>query len=244
MSIPPFPPPYRHEHGPVKNANEVVKEQLTFGQRASDWIADKVGSWQFIISQSALLCIWALLNATAWVRHWDPYPFILMNLVLSLQAAYLTATALELIGESTGKAYIFPTPHNDVERPVGDTALAVAVGRNLKFPLTDEKGQPLYTKDGKQATVNRIGIDQFTPHDLRRTAATFMSQLGEHDEVIDAILNHAKKGIIATYNQNRYDREKQQALESWERKLLAIITGKGKDNVVSIGTAKKHLQTA
>ncbi len=88
MSIPPFPPPYRHEHGPVKNANEVVKEQLTFGQRASDWIADKVGSWQFIISQSALLCIWALLNATAWVRHWDPYPFILMNLVLSLQAAY------------------------------------------------------------------------------------------------------------------------------------------------------------
>ena len=156
----------------------------------------------------------------------------------------LTATALELIGESTGKAYIFPTPHNDVERPVGDTALAVAVGRNLKFPLTDEKGQPLYTKDGKQATVNRIGIDQFTPHDLRRTAATFMSQLGEHDEIIDAILNHAKKGIIATYNQNRYDREKQQALESWERKLLAIITGKGKDNVVSIGTAKKHLQTA
>ncbi|NVN99940.1 MAG: DUF1003 domain-containing protein [Geobacteraceae bacterium] len=84
----PFPPPYRHEHGPVKNANEVVKEQLTFGQKASDWIADKVGSWQFIISQSAILTIWAILNVTAWMQHWDPYPFILMNLVLSLQAAY------------------------------------------------------------------------------------------------------------------------------------------------------------
>ncbi len=151
---------------------------------------------------------------------------------------YLTATALELIGDTTGKGYIFPTPHNGVERPVGDTALAVAVGRNLKFPMTDDKGQPLYTKDGKQATVNKIGVDQFTPHDMRRTAATFMSQLGEHDEVIDAILNHAKKGIIATYNLNRYDREKQQALEAWERKLQAIITGKAKDNVVSIGTAK------
>ena len=84
----PFPPPYQHTHGPVKNANEVVKEQLTFGQKASDWIADKVGSWEFIISQSILLTIWAILNVTAWVQHWDPYPFILMNLVLSLQAAY------------------------------------------------------------------------------------------------------------------------------------------------------------
>jgi len=84
----PFPPLYRHTHGPVKNANEVVKEQLTFGQRASDFIAEKVGSWEFIIGQSVLLTIWAILNVTAWVQHWDPYPFILMNLVLSLQAAY------------------------------------------------------------------------------------------------------------------------------------------------------------
>jgi uncharacterized membrane protein len=83
-----FPPPYRHEHAPVKNANEVVNAQLTVGQRAADWIASKVGSWPFIVSQSALLALWAGLNVTAWVRHWDPYPFILMNLVLSLQAAY------------------------------------------------------------------------------------------------------------------------------------------------------------
>lgn len=88
MTRPPFPPPYRHEHKPVRNANEVIKEQLTLGQRASDWIANKVGSWEFIIGQSALLTIWAVLNVTAWIHHWDPYPFILMNLVLSLQAAY------------------------------------------------------------------------------------------------------------------------------------------------------------
>lgn len=88
MKQPAFPPPYRHEHAPIKNVNEVIKEQLTVGQRASDWIAAKVGSWRFIIGQSALLTLWAVLNVTAWVRHWDPYPFILMNLVLSLQAAY------------------------------------------------------------------------------------------------------------------------------------------------------------
>lgn len=45
-------------------------------------------SSKFIIIQSVILTGWVILNITAWVNHWDPYPFILMNLVLSLQAAY------------------------------------------------------------------------------------------------------------------------------------------------------------
>jgi uncharacterized membrane protein len=88
MRHPAFPPPYRHEHAPIKNVNEVIQERLTFGQKAADRIATLVGSWQFIIFQSLLLTLWVILNVTAWARHWDPYPFILMNLVLSLQAAY------------------------------------------------------------------------------------------------------------------------------------------------------------
>jgi uncharacterized membrane protein len=88
MKQPVFPPPYRHAHGPIKNVNEVIRQQLTLDQKASDWIASKVGSWKFIICQSLLLTLWAVLNITAWMHHWDPYPFILMNLVLSLQAAY------------------------------------------------------------------------------------------------------------------------------------------------------------
>jgi len=51
-----------------------------------------------------------------------------------------------------------------------------------------------------------------------------MSQIGFMDEVIDAVLNHTKQGVIATYNLNRYDKEKQQALEALERKLLSIVT--------------------
>ena len=47
-----------------------------------------MGSWRFVIIQSLLLAAWTVLNVVAWVRHWDPYPFILMNLMLSLQAAY------------------------------------------------------------------------------------------------------------------------------------------------------------
>jgi uncharacterized membrane protein len=83
-----FPAPFRHDHPPVRDVNEVVEEALTLGQRASDRIAAVVGSWPFIITQTALLMLWAALNVTAWVQQWDPYPFILMNLFLSLQAAY------------------------------------------------------------------------------------------------------------------------------------------------------------
>jgi len=71
-----------------RNANEVDKERLTFGQHIADVVADTMGSWPFIIFQSTLLAIWITLNVTAWVNHWDPYPFILLNLTLSFQAAY------------------------------------------------------------------------------------------------------------------------------------------------------------
>jgi len=47
-----------------------------------------MGSWRLIIAQSIVLAVWVLLNVVAWIDHWDPYPFILMNLALSFQAAY------------------------------------------------------------------------------------------------------------------------------------------------------------
>lgn len=88
MTRPRFPKPFKHEHPPVQNVNQIIATQLTFGQKASDWVAMNLGSWWFIIIQTILLAIWVIVNVTAWLRHWDPYPFIFMNLVLSLQAAY------------------------------------------------------------------------------------------------------------------------------------------------------------
>jgi uncharacterized membrane protein len=83
-----FPNPFRHEHGPIRNVNEAFDETLSLGQRAADRVAATMGSWTFIIIQSVFLTGWLAINALAWARHWDPYPFILMNLLLSLQAAY------------------------------------------------------------------------------------------------------------------------------------------------------------
>lgn len=72
----------------VRNVNEVHDEELGFGQRIADGFAAVMGSWPFIIVQSCLLLLWVGLNVTGWVYSWDPYPFILLNLALSFQAAY------------------------------------------------------------------------------------------------------------------------------------------------------------
>jgi uncharacterized membrane protein len=64
------------------------KPSLTLGQRIADQVAATMGSWRFIIIQSTILLMWIGLNITAYVNHWDPYPFILLNLALSFQAAY------------------------------------------------------------------------------------------------------------------------------------------------------------
>lgn len=62
--------------------------KLTAGQRIADYVAATMGSWGFIIVQSVILLIWVMANIFAWVQQWDPYPFILLNLMLSFQAAY------------------------------------------------------------------------------------------------------------------------------------------------------------
>ncbi len=61
---------------------------ITVGQKIADQVAATMGSWSFIIIQTTILFIWIVLNITAYVQKWDPYPFILLNLALSFQAAY------------------------------------------------------------------------------------------------------------------------------------------------------------
>jgi uncharacterized membrane protein len=59
----------------------------TFGQKASDALTKYAGSWGFIISFLVILVLWMAANVYAWINTWDPYPFILLNLVLSCLAA-------------------------------------------------------------------------------------------------------------------------------------------------------------
>lgn len=65
----------------------VFKKDRTVGQRAADFLTKYAGSWGFIITFLIFLVLWMAANIYAWVNTWDPYPFILLNLVLSCLAA-------------------------------------------------------------------------------------------------------------------------------------------------------------
>jgi uncharacterized membrane protein len=74
-----------HKH-PV---NVLHHEDRTLGERVADHAAAAIGSWTFLIVQSILLAVWVVVNVVGlFIVHWDPYPFILLNLMLSVQAAY------------------------------------------------------------------------------------------------------------------------------------------------------------
>jgi len=69
-------------------ARNRIKHAPTRGATIADQVASTVGSWRFIIIQSVLLAVWVAANLAGYFYHWDPYPFILLNLLLSTQAAY------------------------------------------------------------------------------------------------------------------------------------------------------------
>ncbi len=83
---------YSHDHPPILNVNEAHVTKRTLGQRVADMVATLVGSWPFILVQSFILLCWIAGNIYLAMHYkdkaFDPFPFILLNLVLSFQAAY------------------------------------------------------------------------------------------------------------------------------------------------------------
>lgn len=73
----------------IKNSENKTERPPTIGQRSADFVAGLLGSWTFIICQTFFLALWITFNVIAIFRwHWDPYPFVFLNLMLSFQAAY------------------------------------------------------------------------------------------------------------------------------------------------------------
>jgi uncharacterized membrane protein len=71
-----------------KTWHQKHSESLAVGQRLADGLAHFMGSWKFIIIQTLIIILWITSNIVAYVYHWDPYPFILLNLLFSTQAVY------------------------------------------------------------------------------------------------------------------------------------------------------------
>lgn len=71
-----------------KTWHQIYRESRKFGDRLADAVARGMGSWGFIILQTLFVIVWMAFNIFAYMNHWDPYPFILLNLLFSTQAAY------------------------------------------------------------------------------------------------------------------------------------------------------------
>ncbi|HJQ17649.1 MAG TPA: DUF1003 domain-containing protein [Allosphingosinicella sp.] len=110
--------------------------ELTTGQRIADAVAATIGSWRFIIIQTAILVLWLILNVVAWVRHWDPYPFILLNLALSFQAAY----AAPVIMMSQNR-------QQDIDRRKAEEDYRVNIKAELEIELLHHKLDELREKE-------------------------------------------------------------------------------------------------
>jgi integrase len=149
------------------------------------------------------------------------------------QRAYLTDTARLLIGEGENTEYVFKSTKDDSRhitvRGISQALLKNLLGSKPKKNHTAKKTLPSSTSKRKKPFVvsddKKMDIEKFTPHDLRRSCATLISELGFTDAIVDAIIAHLKKGEIRTYNKNKYDKEKQAAMETWEQKLTSIING-------------------
>src|SRR5207302_1424441 len=102
--------------------------QLTAGQRIADAVAAMMGSWTFIIIQSVILMFWIALNVTAYVQQWDPYPFILLNLALSFQAAY----AAPFIMMSQNR-------QQDIDRKSAENDYQINIKAELEIELLHQK---------------------------------------------------------------------------------------------------------
>ena len=110
--------------------------QLTVGQKIADKVAATMGSWRFIIIQTTILLFWIILNVTAWIRHWDPYPFILLNLALSFQAAY----AAPFIMMSQNR-------QQDIDRREAENDHQINIKAELEIELLHQKIDQLREKE-------------------------------------------------------------------------------------------------
>jgi uncharacterized membrane protein len=120
----------------TSKASRMDASRLTVGQKIADDVAATMGSWKFIIIQSIILLVWIILNITAYVQQWDPYPFILLNLALSFQAAY----AAPFIMMSQNR-------QQDIDRKAAEHDYQINVKAELEIELLHQKIDELRQKE-------------------------------------------------------------------------------------------------
>jgi integrase len=186
----------------AKATRIALKLLLTTGQRRGELTFAK---WSHFDLDAKLWTIPAELLKTSHARKGNPDPH---QVPLSPMAIKLL-TELQTI--SADGTYLLPSHgRKKNDRPYSAGVLTRAVHINRKH----------------------LGIAAFTPHDLRRTAASFMTKLGIPRLHVEKVLNHSTGDIAEVYDRHDYAAEKRIALERWAAHLTLVIAGK--DNVVPL----------
>ena len=126
--------PDDHQH-PV---NVLHHDEATFGEMLADKIASGIGSWTFLIVQTCAVLLWLTLNIVGLVNHWDPFPFILLNLLFSVQAAY-TGPVLLLAGNRQSQKDRLTLEHAAYEADKADeqnVEILKAIERNTEVTIS------------------------------------------------------------------------------------------------------------
>jgi integrase len=157
--------------------------------------------------------------------HWWEIPLERMK-NKKIHRVWLTATAVEILDRARNiqteqgiiSGWVFTSPYSTPkDRPIGSLSVGQAISRNIQ----------------------QLGIDAFTPHDLRRTVSTRLAELGILPHIADKVLSHTDSTVRGRhYDKFSYDFEKRKALEAWAEHLREIVTGDRRDNVLPLHAGK------
>ena len=143
----------------TRNPNEVIEEELTFGERLADSVARFGGSWSFIILFGAVLVVYSAINVVLGKSAWDPYPFILLNLFLSMLAAIQAPVIMMSQNRQDTKDRVRGELDYDVNRRAEAEIQGLARKLNL---LTDKMGDIEEFLHGQtaQKITHPTGLDE------------------------------------------------------------------------------------
>ena len=145
-----------------ENVNEQFHEKLSFGQHLADQVAEFGGSWRFIIIFSATLCLWVLLNTLALPPRdiFDPYPFIFLNLILSMLAAIQAPVIMMSQNRQTSKDRLAQA--NDYQINLKAELEIMNLHEKIDNLRMQELGQ-LISQQTEQIQRLQLRIEEYTP---------------------------------------------------------------------------------
>jgi CRP/FNR family transcriptional regulator, cyclic AMP receptor protein len=124
----------------TRNANEIIEKEATVGERIADMVAGFGGSWTFIITFLVVLIVYTMINVLLERKAWDPYPFILLNLFLSMLAALQAPVIMMSQNRQDTKDRL----RSELDFEVNRRAETEIQGLSRKLNLLDEKVGDIY----------------------------------------------------------------------------------------------------